>query len=147
MAAACKVTFAIACKVTFEGMALIVSCRPCALAVWGLGPLSWHVLCVAWCCTCYLQSAGQDRENALLAARDEAAQQLEAARQAATAAAAQLAEVQAAAKAEAERLTGERQELDKQLKVAQVSIAPDCNSCWQHSRPSSVNGWRQCSFV
>jgi hypothetical protein len=122
MKVACKVTIAVACKVTFEGMALIVSCRPCPLKL----TLSWHVLCVPWCCTCYLQSAGQDRENALLAARDEAAQQLDAARQAATAAAAQLAEVQAAAKAEAERLTGERQELDKQLKVAQVSISQHC---------------------
>jgi uncharacterized phage infection (PIP) family protein YhgE len=71
-----------------------------------------------------LQAAGQDRENALLAARDEAAEQLKAAQDAAAAAAAQLAEVQAAAKAEAERLAGERQELDKQLKVAQV-----CRRC------------------
>jgi hypothetical protein len=67
-----------------------------------------------------MQAAGQDRENALLAARDEAAEQLKAAQDAAAAAAVQLAEVQAAAKAEAERLVGERQELDKQLKVAQV---------------------------
>lgn len=67
-----------------------------------------------------LQAAGQDRENALLAARDEAAEQLKAAQDAAAAAAVQLAEVQAAAKAEAERLVGEKQELDKQLKVAQV---------------------------
>jgi hypothetical protein len=67
------------------------------------------------------QAAGQDREKALLAAREEAAEQLRAAQEAAAAAAAQLAEVQAAAKAEAERLTNERQEMDKQLKVAQVS--------------------------
>lgn len=56
----------------------------------------------------------------MLAAREEAAEQLKAAQDAAAAAAAQLAEVQAAAKVEAERLAGEKQELDKQLKVAQV---------------------------
>lgn len=76
------------------------------------------------CCSGSLQDAGQDRENALLAARDEAAEQLKAAQDAAAAAAVQLAEVQASAKAEAERLVGEKQELDKQLKVAQVRGAP-----------------------
>lgn len=67
-----------------------------------------------------MQAASEDRENALLAAREEAARQLQAAQEAAAAAAAQLADAQAAAKADVERLTGDKTELDKQLKVAQV---------------------------
>jgi hypothetical protein len=68
------------------------------------------------------QAATSDREDALVAAREEAAQQLEAAKAAAAAAAVQLEEAQAAAKAEAERLASDRLELDKQLKVAQVCV-------------------------
>lgn len=86
------------------------------------------------------QAATEDRENALLAAREEAAQQLQRAQEAAAAAATQLAEAQAAAKAEAGRLAADRVELDKQLKVAQVRVgARRCNACscvWLHFRNS-----------
>lgn len=86
-----------------------------------------HVYCAlrGVCLGCLVgraQSSTEDKENALLAAREEAAQQLAAAKEAATAAAAQLEEAQAAAKAEATQLSTEKEELDKRLKVAQVCV-------------------------
>lgn len=86
------------------------------------------------------QDAAQDRENALLAAREEAAKQLAAAQEAAAAAAAQLADAQAAAKAEVERLGNDKTELDKQLKVAQVGLI-SCLTCTDSFFHSSFAAW------
>eukprot|EP00775_Hariotina_reticulata_P007220 gene7220-7433_t len=68
------------------------------------------------------QSATAEREALLDAAKAEAAAQLQAAREAAEAAAAALAEAKAVAMAEAGRLAADKTELDRQLKVAQDYI-------------------------